>query len=186
MNKQPKKRGAPTGYKPQFCAQAEKLCLLGATDAQLAEFFEVSTRTIYRWINEHSEFCQSLKVAKEEADRRVERSLYNRAVGYSHEAVKIFMPAGADAPVYAPYTQHVPPDTTAMIFWLKNRQSGRWRDVQRHEVGGVGDFTDLSDAELVEIIRGTKARTGTRGESSDGTGETPDPEEVRSESDRVH
>jgi hypothetical protein len=55
-------------------------------------------------------------------------SLYERANGYSYDAVKIFMPAGAKKPVYAPYREHVPPDTTAAIFWLKNRDPARWRD----------------------------------------------------------
>jgi hypothetical protein len=47
--------------------------------------------------------------------------------------VKIFMPAGREKPVYAPYVEHVPPDTTAAIFWLKNRDPQHWRDVQNLE-----------------------------------------------------
>ena len=61
---------------------------------------------------------------------RVERSLYERANGYSYDAVKIFMPAGAKKSVYAPYVEHMPPDVTACIFWMKNRMPERWRDVQ--------------------------------------------------------
>jgi hypothetical protein len=57
---------------------------------------------------------------------RVERSLYERANGYSYDAVKIFMPAGAKKPVYAPCVEHMPPDVTACIFWMKNRMPGRW------------------------------------------------------------
>jgi hypothetical protein len=64
---------------------------------------------------------------------RVERSLYERAVGYNYEATKIFMPAGRDKPVYAPYIEHVPPDVTAGIFWLKNRDPQNWRDQQNIE-----------------------------------------------------
>jgi hypothetical protein len=63
----------------------------------------------------------------------VERSLYTRAVGYNYEAVKIFMPAGREHPVYAPYIEHVPPDVTAGIFWLKNRDPQHWRDSQQLE-----------------------------------------------------
>jgi hypothetical protein len=51
----------------------------------------------------------------------VAEKLYHRACGYSREAVKIFMPAGAEAPIYAPYTEHYPPDTTAALRWLQNR-----------------------------------------------------------------
>jgi hypothetical protein len=56
-----------------------------------------------------------------------------RANGYSYDAVKIFMPAGAKKPVYAPYREHVPPDTTAAIFWLKNRDPAHWRDAWQLE-----------------------------------------------------
>jgi len=62
-----------------------------------------------------------LNVGKKAADDRVTRSLYPRAVGYSYDAVKIFMPSGAKVPTYAPYVENVPPDVTAAIFWLKNR-----------------------------------------------------------------
>jgi len=48
--------------------------------------------------------------------------------GPSYDALKIFMPAGAKKPVYSPYREHVPPDTTAAIFWLKNRDPAHWRD----------------------------------------------------------
>jgi hypothetical protein len=124
--------GRPTDYDPEFADQARKLCELGATDADLAKFFEVSTRTIPRWAAAHEEFCQALKVGKESADDRVERSLYHKAVGYSFDAVKIFQYEGT--PIQVPYVEHVAPDTTAGIFWLKNRRMATWRD--RHEHTG--------------------------------------------------
>lgn len=132
MTAEPEKRavGRPSKFKPEFVAQATKLAALGATDREVAEFFEVDERTLYRWKHESAEFCQALKTGKGEADNRVEQSLYRRAVGYSYDAVKIFMPAGATAPVYAPYVEHVPPDTTAGIFWLKNRKPEEWRDAK--------------------------------------------------------
>jgi hypothetical protein len=64
---------------------------------------------------------------------RVTRSLYARAVGYNYEAVKIFMPANREKPVIVPYIEHVPPDVTACIFWLKNRHPEHWRDSQQME-----------------------------------------------------
>jgi hypothetical protein len=128
--------GRPSEYKAEYADQAEKLCLLGATDIEIADFFEVTARTIYRWKNTFPEFCQALKAGKEKADERVERSLYQRAIGYSHEAVKIFMPANAPAPVYAPYREQFPPDTAAAIFWLKNRRPDEWRDKTQQELTG--------------------------------------------------
>ncbi|TMO12488.1 hypothetical protein CWB56_18595 [Pseudoalteromonas sp. S185] len=68
-------RGRPTDYKPDYAEQAAKLGALGATDFELADFFKVDTRTIYRWKNVHEDFCQALIVGKEKSDTRVERAL---------------------------------------------------------------------------------------------------------------
>lgn len=133
--------GRPTDYKPEFPKLAEKLAALGATDIEVADFFEVDVRTIYRWKHEYPEFCQALNVGKDKADERVVNSLFQKAVGYEQEAVKIFMPAGAESPVYAPFREKIAPDTTAAIFWLKNRRPADWRDkiVSEHtgEDGGA-------------------------------------------------
>jgi hypothetical protein len=132
-------RGRPTVFKDEYCELANKFCLLGATNADLARMFSVDERTIDRWIAEKPDFCRTIKEGREEADARVAERLYSRAVGYDNpNAVKIFMPAGASAPVYAPYTEHHPPDTTAQIFWLKNRQRDKWRDKHDHEHAGAG------------------------------------------------
>jgi Homeodomain-like domain-containing protein len=139
-------RGRPTKYRAEYVTQAAKLAALGATDREVAEFFDVNEATVHRWKHEHPEFCESLKVGKETADARVEQSLYRRALGYSHDAVKIFMPANADSPVYADYVEHHAPDTTAAIFWLKNRRPDEWRDKRELEhSGGFRMFADPLD-----------------------------------------
>ncbi len=130
--------GRPSKFKPEFSEQARKLCLLGATDQEIADFFEVEVRTIYRWKAENNQFCQALKAGKAEADDRVERSLYQQAIGYEQDEVKIFMPANAEAPVYAPYRARIAPNVTAAIFWLKNRKKEDWRDKLDHEHSGPG------------------------------------------------
>ena len=85
-------------------------------------------------------------MGKHEANTRVERSLYQKAVGYDYPAVKIFMPAGAKKPVYAPYVEHVPPDVTACIFWLKKRDPAHWRDAWQvdHTLGKYHRATKFS------------------------------------------
>ena len=65
---------------------------------------------------------------------RAERSLYERANGYNYDTVKIFMPAGAKEPVYAHYVEHMPPDVTAGIYWLKNRDPQHWRESLRERI----------------------------------------------------
>jgi hypothetical protein len=131
--------GRPTDYREAHVEVAKALASRGATDAEVADHFGVNVATVYRWKHSHPEFCEALKVGKEIADERVERSLYHRAVGYEQEEVKIFMPAGADKPVYAPFTAKIAPDTTAAIFWLKNRRPDLWRDKLDHTNNG-GSF----------------------------------------------
>jgi hypothetical protein len=128
--------GRPSKYKPEFAEQAAKLCKLGATDAQLADFFEVSVSTVNLWKCEHPEFSESIKVPKQEADERVEQSLYRRALGYEHDEVDIRVVGGELR--LTPIRKYYPPDSTAMIFWLKNRRPTEWRDKQEIEhKGGV-------------------------------------------------
>lgn len=128
------KIGRPTSYDPDYVKQAEKLCALGATDMELADFFGVDVRTVYRWKAEHADFCQALKVGKDVADERVVRSLYARANGYEHNEVDIRVVSGEL--VQTPIRKYYPPDTTAAIFWLKNRRKDEWRDKQDVEHTG--------------------------------------------------
>lgn len=146
----------PSKYDPTFCDQARKLCKLGATDIEVADFFGVNVATLYRWKNDHPSFCEALKEGKTEADARVVDSLYHRAVGYSYDSEKVFQFQGAI--IRAPVREHVPPDTTACIFWLKNRQAADWRDKQEHE-HRFGTTSEMSDEELAAIVRRSRERT---------------------------
>jgi hypothetical protein len=127
--------GRPSKYRPEFCERARILCEGGARDVELAKAFEVNITTIKVWKCEHAEFRAAIKIGKEVADDIVEKSLYERATGYSHDAVKIFQYEGT--PVQVPYIEHVPPDPVSMIFWLKNRRPKEWRDKQEHELTGA-------------------------------------------------
>lgn len=131
--------GRPTKYSDTMPARAYKLCReAGLTDEQLATAFGVSEDTINEWKLKHPEFSESLKRGKDDFDLgRVEKSLLHRALGYSHPEDKIFNDNGT--PLIVPTTKHYPPDTTAMIFWLKNRQPQRWRDSQNIKLGGDGE-----------------------------------------------
>ncbi len=65
------KRGRPTVYRGEYVEQARKLCLLGATNEDLAGFFEVVVSTIDKWIAEKPEFSGAIKEGREIADARV-------------------------------------------------------------------------------------------------------------------
>jgi len=148
--------GRPTKYKEEYNEQAYKLCLLGATDKSLADFFEVDEATVNRWKLEYPLFCESLKRGKVIADTEIAQSLYQRAKGYTHPEDKIFVHEGV--PVIVPTEKHYPPDTGAAMAWLKNRKPDSWSDTQKLELtgadGGPVDvrIAGMSDEELEQLL----------------------------------
>lgn len=170
------KRGRKTDYQDSFANQALKLCLLGATDAEMADFFGVSEQTVNTWKKKYPEFLESLKKGKSIADANVASKLYNRAIGYDVKATKFATNEGKITDKVE-YVEHYPPDTTAAIFWLKNRQPEKWRDRKEVEVNNKlgDDLESMTDTELEAIIYGEKERSETtdpESESSDPTSET--------------
>ena len=151
--------GRPTAYRPEFAEQAAKLCEKGFTDTDLAHFFEVTTRTIERWKVKHPDFCRSVKNGKDANDDRVERSLFQRAMGYEQEAVKLFMPAGSSEPVYAKYIEKVPPSDTAAIFWLKNRRPDKWREKSfTEQEGETADPAEIARRVAMALQKGLMSK----------------------------
>lgn len=124
--------GRPPAYKPEYNEQAEKLCRLGATDKEMADFFHVSEQTVNAWKVKYPQFLESLKRGKTLADANVADRLYQRAMGFEHDSEEIKVVSdgqGAGSSIErVPIRKIYPPDTTAAIFWLKNRQPKKWRD----------------------------------------------------------
>lgn len=121
--------GRPTKYKAEYVEQALKLCRLGSTNQDLADFFDVDVTTIDKWITTHKAFSGALKEGRDYADAHVADRLYNRAIGYTTKETKIATHEGKITDTLE-VDKHYPPDTTACIFWLKNRQRQKWRDTQ--------------------------------------------------------
>lgn len=149
--------GRKSGFKEEYVQLAENYALLGATDEELADFFNVNVATLNRWKKQFPEFCESLKKGKAVADSNVASKLYNRAIGYDCKATKIVTYEGKVTD-QVEYVEHYPPDTTAAIFWLKNRQPGKWRDKKEveNQVKLGDELESMSDEELAAIIRGEK------------------------------
>jgi len=121
--------GRPTIYIPDYHNEAAyKLCLLGAIDDEMADFFEINVSTLNLWKEKHSEFMESIREGKLKADAEVAKSLYHRALGYTHPEEKIFNHNGEI--LRAETTKQYPPDTAAIRLWLINRGKGRWADKQ--------------------------------------------------------
>jgi len=145
------KIGRPSKYKEEYCEQAEKLARLGATDKEIADFFGVTEQTLNNWKTDkdgnETPFFESLKRGKVESDARVVDSLYQRALGYSCREDKVFLVD--KKPLIVPMMKQYPPDTTAAIFWLKNRRPSEWRD--RQDINVTGDMPADVSAKIEEI-----------------------------------
>ncbi|WP_312557897.1 terminase [Empedobacter brevis] len=143
--------GAPTLYKKEYNEQAFNYCLLGATDKQLGEFFNVTEQTINNWKKEHEEFFESIRAGKEIADIQVAKSLYQNCLGATltkekevkvkkidPETLKII--EGVEV---VTLQEQLPPDTNAIKFWLTNRQSENWRNKQETDHTTKGESINV-------------------------------------------
>lgn len=162
--------GRPTDYKAEYCEQAFRLCLLGATDKEMAAFWGVSEDTVNEWKKVHPEFSVSVKAGKIDADAKVAASLYKRATGYDYrettfekigegpDAIEVGE-AGMESIEQDTYKKKVvvkelAPDVAAINIWLKNRRgkvdegAQRWADkVETGYTDGQGNDV------LVQIIQ---------------------------------
>lgn len=108
-------------------------CLDGLIDKQIYKNMGISRTTFYKWKSENSEFADLLKRGKEIADREVENALFKSATGF-----------------IGPDDKYYPPNTTAQIFWLKNRKKDDWKDKREQD---VNVSTPISDTAMkVEAI----------------------------------
>lgn len=123
--------------KYQKWLEPESLILLegwardGLTDEQIAHNMGITVKTLWVWKNKYGKLCNALKKGKEVVDTIVENALLKRALGYRYDEVTI-----EDGIETKRVTKEVQPDTTAQIFWLKNRRPDKWRDKQNVEVSG--------------------------------------------------
>jgi len=147
--------GQPSRYDPQLCPLVIDYCLLGASLQEIAELLDISFPTLQAWRDKHPAFRNALLEGRELADARVARSLYRRAIGYSHSDVHICVIDGQV--VQTPTVKHYPPDTGAAFIWLQNRRRGEWK--QRRDVGE--DMTpDQIAAEAQQAIQNAMATSG--------------------------
>lgn len=125
--------GRPSKYDEGKLKDVVKFCKLGATDKELADFLDITESTLNEWKKKYPQFSESLKKGKILADANVASALYKRAVGFKHKAIKIFQHNGKT--IEHEYMEYFPPDAVSCFFWLKNRQSDRWRDKPLGELG---------------------------------------------------
>lgn len=138
--------------------------MLGLIQPELAKFFEVSERTFRDWLVKYPALKMAVKMGGAVADAKVASSLFHRACGYSHpedDIRTITLPNGGGSEiVITPTVKHYPPDTTAALAWLNNRQRGRW---SRNPDPNVGD-DDLPPTKVIfQVIDGRKPERDSSG-----------------------
>lgn len=134
MEQKPKHPGGRPSKKDNIDLKlVETLASFALTDKQIAQVLEITEQSLNNY-KKDEKFFESLKRGKKVADDRVERSLFERATGYDHPEEDIRVIEGIVTKT--PTIKHYPPDTTACIFWLKNRKRQEWRDKQDVEVAG--------------------------------------------------
>ncbi|EEL73429.1 hypothetical protein bcere0027_53480 [Bacillus cereus AH676] len=132
----------------------------GLVDEQIAKNIGISRATLSNWKKKHPLITRALAKGKEVVDREVENALLKKALGYTYEEV-ITMRQEVEEDVFQDVEvkrikKQVPPDTTAIIFWLKNRKQDTWRDRKEFDHSGemkqtVEQTTDLSKLSVEEL-----------------------------------
>ena len=137
-------RGRPTLYRPEFPDLARRFCLLGGTNEELADFFEVSRSTIDEWLRVHPEFAERVRKGRDMIDMVVADKLLTRALGYTQEGKKYVLHRGEEKELR--HVVHHPPDVRACIFWLRNRRRKHWLErAQTPDESGL-TLADLEEA----------------------------------------
>lgn len=128
----------------------------GLTDEQIAKNLGIGYTTLKEYKNKYPSFSATLKRGKEVVDTEVENALLKRALGYTYDE-ETYEELADGTSKSKVVTKHIPGDTTAQIFWLKNRKPGVWRDktAVEHsgEIKGNNPFTGLSTEELKKLIK---------------------------------
>ncbi|SFE38520.1 transposase [Peptostreptococcus sp. D1] len=126
----------------------------GLTDEQIAKNMGVRTSTLYDWKKKYSEISEALKKGKEVVDRQVENALLKRALGYSYTETTREL-VGTKMVITKEVVKEVQPDTTAQIFWLKNRRPDIWRDRKdleaKVDMNQNDQFKEMTKEELLKI-----------------------------------
>lgn len=130
--------GRPTKYELTDKRLVYWMARNGLTEVEIAKELGISKATLNNWKKKYPEFLDSIKKGRLEPDDIVEASLFQKATGYSCKDTKIFCNDGEI--IEREYEKFYPPDTTACIFWLKNRRPEKWRDRHQQEVTGTIHF----------------------------------------------
>jgi len=156
--KKPGKPGRPTKFNEKLALRIMELAKKGYDDVVIAEKTGIAVSTLNNWKGNKEGFLAALQASKDVASDLVEAALFQRAVGYSHPDVKVFLDKEYGI-ITEPLIKHYPPDTDAAKYWLKNRRPKRWQDKTEHEHTGK--------VSLEQILAAAHQKEASDGESED-------------------
>lgn len=165
MSKNSNLNGRPSPYDKNIHPDwGWSLAMKGLIDKQIAKEMGISRSTLSKWKNEHEEFREALATGKNIADSKVERSLFQRACGYSYterRIISVVDPRTGKPNIDRIETMEkvVPPDTTAIIYWLKNRRRDEWKDKWDVDVNNNNDI-------VFKVVEASKEVTHDRGKNT--------------------
>lgn len=163
-----KTRGRPTDYRAHFAKQAFTVTSrFGAIDTDLCELFSVSVQTLNTWKQQHPAFLESIKDGKSLYDARVEKALFERAIGL--ERLEIVRRVVNGEVVSAETVKQYPPDTRACMFWLKNRQPERWRNQPVSQIESHAKTHLSIEAALAKVYGDSFKSTSEKPENNNGS-----------------
>jgi hypothetical protein len=127
-------------FNERVASKIIELCEEGKTDEQIAAIIGVTPRTLWYWKTKNPDLKEDMRAAKLDADSLVEATLLQKALGWNG----------------------LPPDTTSIIFWLKNRQPEKWRDRQPDEKGDTNiqvNNVQLNDEQLLKLVKAARGES---------------------------
>lgn len=154
-----KKEGAgrPSKYKEEHLEIVTMLCLLGATDKEIAEALGICEKTLNNWKEWYPKFLQSIKEGKALADAKAAKSLYKRATGFKVKEVRTIKDSQGNTKEIIETEKEVIPETAACWIWLKNRRPQDWKEKREEDSSApTVDYEERKQV-LEEMIAKAKA-----------------------------
>jgi len=159
--------GVESKYKKEYHPnQVLKFALLGLTDKQMSDLFDIAESTFNKWKIDFPEFSESIKKGKQEADANVASMLYKKAIGYTQKKTIPFKlketvngKGSTEKIELVEIEDYYPPEVSAQFIWLKNRQPELWRDKKEVELDDKRELNTsfLSDSALDELEQALKS-----------------------------
>lgn len=150
ITKKPKGKftGGITKYKECYNDRAYKLAKIGATNALIAKKLKVNISTLFNWTKTHPGLKDSIICGRTEFESEVERALMKRAVGFTFNETKTIYNKDDDVITKHVTSKYYPPETSAAVFWLKNKFPDRWKERVESTVG----LNDVTRSFLEQVI----------------------------------